>query len=288
PPGFLQEDPGSESSSSSSSSSGESLPCIASASHELYMGLGQQMCTPPGQMAEGLAAEGVAAWETPGGPSEGKFSRYSMSYPQEAAPELHVVAGHLLAADALAARVAELERWHAQTPEDGEGHGSPAGTSPFQAQLYKLSQEVCELQARLLYSRLYHELKDDDAAENAQHEGQVDFEAVDQQLRDLEDQVRLLEEAVAPEAEAPPESTCRPSELNEALVPQNVPQSQDDREMLLGLGEECLASLADRLEPLEKAFRLVAECFGHLGPKGLMSSLENGRSDDELEQLVAK
>ncbi|CAE7720322.1 unnamed protein product [Symbiodinium sp. CCMP2592] len=191
---------------------------------------------------------------------------------------------------------------------------------------YKLSQEVCDLQARLLYSRLYHELKDvmitvsgldEDAAENAQHEGlcvsgiktygfsywplmfeahcardyrfqgQVDFEAVDEQLRDLEDQVRQLEEAITPEPEARPESTCRPSELNEALVPQNVPQS-DDREMLLGLGEECLASLADRLEPLEKAFRLVAECFGHLGPKGLMSSLENGHSDDELEQLVAK
>ncbi|CAE7355467.1 unnamed protein product [Symbiodinium natans] len=274
PPGlYLAEDPASD--SSSTSSSGQSLPCIASASHELYMGLAQS-----GPMAEGLAP-GAVAWGSPG-PSDGKLSRYSMSYPHEAAPELHVVAGHLLAADALAARVAELERWHlaeGRVAEDGEGPGTPTSPSPVQAQLYKLSQEVSELQARLLCSRLSHELQDDAAADPARHE---DLAAVDRQLRDLEDHVHGLEEALAPALG--PETTSRPPEVpeDEAL------QRHDDRELLLGLGEECLASLADRLEPLEKAFRLVAECFGHLGPKGLISSLENGHGDEALEQLVAK
>jgi len=184
----------------------------------------------------------------------------------EAATELHALAGHLLAADALAARVVQLEQ-DAGTQNSELQLAELETMSPWQVKLYRLSNDVGELQARLLSTRLQRELQVEAMLpEEMMPEGRMDLLGQERELRDLEEQVIELEQAFSPQRAVP--------------AWEEVPPGPEDTD---------LADLAERLEPLEHAFRVVAERLNHLSLPGLVQSLvgQNGEPVS-LDELLAK
>eukprot|EP00435_Cladocopium_sp_Y103_P041047 s371_g11.t1 len=220
------------------------------------------MHNPPG-LELGAGSAGMA-WEV-----QSTDSDLSPRYEYEVATELHALAGHLLAADALAARVVQLEEDAGQTAV----HISPEEVEqlhPWQVKLYRLSNEVGELQARLLSTRLQRELQVEAMLpDEMMPEGRLDLLGQERELRDLEQQVIELEQAFSPD-EAPA-----------AL------QWEDPGDQARGPEDTDLADLADRLEPLERAFRAVAERLNCL--PGLVQSLAGQNGEPlSLDQLLTK
>lgn len=218
---------------------------------------------PPG-LELGAGSAGMAhAWEV-----QSTESELSQRYEYEAATELHALAGHLLAADALAARVVQLEEDAGQTAV----HISPEEVEqlhPWQVKLYRLSNEVGELQARLLSTRLQRELQVEAMLpDEMMPEGRLDLLGQERELRELEQQVIELEQAFSPD-EAP------------AL------QWEEPGDAARGPEDTDLADLADRLEPLERAFRAVAERLNCL--PGLVQSLAGQNGEPvSLDELLSK
>ncbi|CAK9109201.1 Uncharacterized protein SCF082_LOCUS50752 [Durusdinium trenchii] len=216
---------------------------------------------PPGLEVNGTLGDVQAFYGEGPADSDSDDSMAGHLAPPETAPELHLLAGHLLAADALAARVVELERYAGQSNAEGP-MSTPETLSPLQVKLYRLSNEVGELQARLLSLRLQRELQAEAMLAEEMSDSALDLHGQAQDLRHLEEQV---------------------VELEQAFLPDQEPELLEDH----GGEDTGLAELAERLEPLERAFRLVAERLKSLSPHEFLPSLVNGHGGG-LEQLLAK
>ncbi|CAK9109090.1 Hypothetical protein (Fragment) [Durusdinium trenchii] len=216
---------------------------------------------PPGLEVNGTLGDVQAFYGEGPADSDSDDSMAGHLAPPETAPELHLLAGHLLAADALAARVVELERYAGQSNAEGP-MSMPETLSPLQVKLYRLSNEVGELQARLLSLRLQRELQAEAMLAEEMSDSALDLHGQAQDLRHLEEQV---------------------VELEQAFLPDQEPELLEDH----GGEDTGLAELAERLEPLERAFRLVAERLKSLSPHEFLPSLVNGHGGG-LEQLLAK
>eukprot|EP00931_Biecheleriopsis_adriatica_P087905 TRINITY_DN62308_c0_g1_i1.p1 TRINITY_DN62308_c0_g1~~TRINITY_DN62308_c0_g1_i1.p1 ORF type:complete len:959 (+),score=277.16 TRINITY_DN62308_c0_g1_i1:26-2878(+) len=221
--------------------------------------------------------------------------------------DLEVVASHLHAADGLADRVAELEQVlvASNVAEGVSADASPSDAAgPLPARLFRLSQDVSELQARLLQSQLslhteghlVPEAADDQDAQPSDDFGDSSAAVAAEQLQVLALQVRDLEEALTQELACRDNNAKGPSEAAIELedgdeMSQGPVDVLDGSDGDLLISDHCLLMLAERLEPLELAFRTLSERLGTLCEEGRLAPEEAGAadgSDGKLAQLFAK
>eukprot|EP00930_Biecheleria_cincta_P014287 TRINITY_DN12361_c0_g2_i1.p1 TRINITY_DN12361_c0_g2~~TRINITY_DN12361_c0_g2_i1.p1 ORF type:complete len:916 (-),score=249.96 TRINITY_DN12361_c0_g2_i1:40-2766(-) len=213
---------------------------------------------------------------------------------EETAVELQRVAGFLEAADALADRVTELERLVSEqgvqalpSPRGLDFSGASVPGTGLAGQLFRVSQEVVELQARLLQFQLcLHtgqplDRKADVVDANGGHAPTCGYGTADaeRELRQLAEQVRELGEAVGHELGADPGGAT----VEATSDGQFCGDTMDNEEILDS--PLSLLVLADRLEPLELAFRQLVERLGVLSADAGLPSAEadsNGQGDDQL------